>query len=392
MESDASTMAYNKLTNYNERLKKLESTDLINRISWKEIEEYLGLLELEIASLDSENSSELPALTIVDLKQRYLLLMNKYKNIVSHYFVQVLNNLLDELEALIIYDLEEVISIEFVNTLLQAWEEFDKVQSKGIINFSLKQRLTERYNRQIRRFTNEYIDQLLPAEIRNSIILIEKTLTEPQLHTLPSLAMWKETAEEKIENIHARLTTIFAKPIERELIKRYGILIKKLRTEVLKLRTYSMPETWCSYLMREGLIHLIKGEFIFYVYPEVEGDIKPLNLSERDILPGGITRQEYNTRLSRFKLDISFSIEKQGQRNASEMERKLEPFKRLYAVTEENVKFAFTELPLLYRDGRILEHLVNKNQDDELLKELYNLLLRKIRHFPITGLTFHLLP
>ena len=35
----------------------------------------------------------------------------------------------------------------------------------------------------------------------------------------------------------------------------------------------------------------------------------------------------------------------------------------------------------MYRDGRTLEYLVNKNEDDELLKEIWETLLRKTRHF-----------
>ena len=45
---------------------------------------------------------------------------------------------------------------------------------------------------------------------------------------------------------------------------------------------------------------------------------------------------------------------------------------------EKDVSFAFTELPLLYRDGRSLEYMVDKNQDDELLQEIHDTLLRRI--------------
>ena len=48
---------------------------------------------------------------------------------------------------------------------------------------------------------------------------------------------------------------------------------------------------------------------------------------------------------------------------------------------EKDVNFAFTELPLLYKDGRTLEYLLNKNQDHELLQKIYDTLLRRIRHF-----------
>ena len=45
---------------------------------------------------------------------------------------------------------------------------------------------------------------------------------------------------------------------------------------------------------------------------------------------------------------------------------------------KKKINFAFTELPLLYRDGRSLEYMVDKNQDDELLQEIHDTLLRRI--------------
>ena len=63
------------------------------------------------------------------------------------------------------------------------------------------------------------------------------------------------------------------------------------------------------------------------------------------------------------------------------MKEKLKWFEDSFAEIEKDVNFAFTELPLLYRDGRSLEYLVDKNQDDELLQEIYDTLLRRIRHF-----------
>ena len=63
------------------------------------------------------------------------------------------------------------------------------------------------------------------------------------------------------------------------------------------------------------------------------------------------------------------------------MEEKLKWFEVSFAEIEKDVNFAFTELPLLYKDGRSLEYLLNKNQDDELLQKKYDTLLRRIRHF-----------
>ena len=44
---------------------------------------------------------------------------------------------------------------------------------------------------------------------------------------------------------------------------------------------------------------MIKGEFIFFVWAQVNEDMKPLIVSDRAQLPGGLTRDEYNKRLDR---------------------------------------------------------------------------------------------
>ena len=73
--------------------------------------------------------------------------------------------------------------------------------------------------------------------------------------------MWRNTAQEKIRKIKN-----FPKPIPEEIvtekIEKYESLIKQLRAEILKLRTYPIPEPWGSHCMREELTHLMKGEFI----------------------------------------------------------------------------------------------------------------------------------
>ena len=222
--------------------------------------------------------------------------------------------------------------------------------------------------------------QFLNVEVRESIDLIEKTLAEPHLYSLPHLIMWRNTAQEKIQKIKN-----FPKPIPQKIvtekIKKYESLIKQLRAEILKLRTYPIPEPWGSHCMRVELTYLIKGEFIFFVDPRIEEDMRPLKLSDSDILPGGLTRQEYNSRMNRINMESAIAIEKLNARNAEDMERKQKWFEDSFAEIEKNVNFAFTELPLLYRDGRSLEYLIDKNQDDELLQEIYDTLLRHIRHF-----------
>ena len=169
--------------------------------------------------------------------------------------------------------------------------------------------------------------------------------------------------------------------IWNNIINKYQSLTKQLQAEILKLRTYPIPEPWCSYVMRRGLTHMIKGEFIFFVHPGIEEDMRPLNLSNRDLLPGGISRLEYDTRLNRVNIETALAIGKLEDNNASDMERLLKWFESSYEEIEWRVNFAFTELRDLHRDSRSLEYLVDKNQDDELLKEIYDIVLRKIRHY-----------
>ena len=192
-------------------------------------------------------------------------------------------------------------------------------------------------------------------------------------------AYGRNTAQEKIQKIKNFPLPIPQK-IVTEKIKKYESLIIQLRAEILKLRTYPIPEPWGSHCMRVELTYLMKGEFIFFVHPGIEEDMRPLKLSDRDILPGGLTRQEYNTRMNRMKRESTIAIRKLEDRNAEDMEEKLRWFKDSFAEIEKDVNFAFTELPLLYRDRRSLKYLIDKNQDDELLQEIYDTLLRRIRH------------
>ena len=259
-------------------------------------------------------------------------------------------------------------------------QEMEKLKSNKTIDSYHKQDLISKVETEFKRLDKEVTDQFLNVEVRDSIDLIEKTLAEPHLYSLPHLIMWRNTAQEKIQKIKN-----FPLPIPQEIvtekIEKYEFLIIQLRAEILKLRTYPIPEPWGSHCMRVELTHLMKGEFIFFVHPGIEEDMRPLKLSDRDILPGGLTRQEYNSKMNRMNMESAIANEKLEDRNARDMERNLKWFEDSFAKIEKDVNFAFTELPLLYRDGRSLEYLVDKNQDDELLQEIYDTLLRRIRHF-----------
>ena len=161
---------------------------------------------------------------------------------------------------------------------------------------------------EFKRLDKEVTDQFLNVEVRDSIDLIEKTISEPHLYSLPHLIMWRNTAQEKIQKIK-NFGKLIPRKIVTEKIKKYESLIIHLRAEILKLRTYPIPEPWGSHCMRVELTYLTKGEFIFFVHPGIEEDMRPLKLSNGDILPGGLTRQKYESRMDRMKRESTTAIE-----------------------------------------------------------------------------------
>ena len=82
------------------------------------------------------------------------------------------------------------------------------------------------------------------------------------------------------------------------------------------------------------MTHVIKGEFVFFVHEGIMNDMKPLNLTKRDGLPGGLTKEEYSTRLNRVNMETALAIAELETRNACEMERKVNWFNELYALIE----------------------------------------------------------
>ena len=379
MATQQSTIRQSKaeklINQYLQRLREIRSTDL-SEISLEEIEELCDGFELEMQTLDSKRASLLSVETRASIRDQYLLIIRQYRDIV--YANRIMNEVCSKTEDSENYTVEDI--EEMRTKLPKANEVFVKLGYSKSINESFKQSLLEKYNSQTQEITNNFINNILQDQFRDSLFYIERTLAEPELYSLPHLIMWRETAKEKIIRIQAS-REIIPELIVENITKKYESLIKQLQAEILKLRTYPIPEPWCSQCMREGLTHLIKGEFIFFVHPGIEEDMRPLKLSDRDILPGGLTRQEYDTRLSRVTTEIAIAIEELEARNAIGMHENLEWFESTYVIIEERVSFAFTELGYLYRDARSLEYLVNKNQDDELLKEIYELVLRRIRHF-----------
>ncbi|KAI6651012.1 hypothetical protein LOD99_5589 [Oopsacas minuta] len=133
-------------------------------------------------------------------------------------------------------------------------------------------------------------DERLEADIAMILNLLSKmeSLIAPNNIIVGTriLAM-KETAEQKIKRIQKRLDPNLPTPIESVIVKRYECLRLKLKAEISKMRTYPIPEPWSSDIMKKAVTHLIEGEFIFYVDPEIEEDMKPVNPSKRDLLPRG---------------------------------------------------------------------------------------------------------
>ena len=366
-------------TQYNEKLKLRENNSFeISEVGLGSIEELCCGLELEMVTLDSIEASILPIEIRMSLKERYLILIQQYVNFARE--VRSYIELLNELDKTNFPSYEQDYA-KFEKLALELSQEFDKLISYDCICSSLKQRLTLQYDKIIQRITGDLIDNVLPAEIKDYIEHLENTLAAPEIYTLPHLIVLKETAEKKIEIIKSLENSKLPKPIEHAIVKKYESLIMQLKNKILQLRTYPIPEPWCSQCMKEELIDGLEGNFVFSVCPELLEEMKPLKLSERETLPGGIAREEYDTRLDRIDKESTTALEELEARNVSEMEDKIEWFRDRFQEFENDVYFAFSELPLLYRDGRTLEYLVIRNGDDELLKNIYDTFLRSIRHY-----------
>ena len=355
-----------------QELEELKSNKTIDTYHKQDL---IIIIQTKLERLEKEFINELLSRMSEEIRDsiKYPTSVNECRDIVKCY---ELINELTQMKAPINRNQETT----FERQIYTARQEFEELKSNETIGLYYRQYLILKFKTELKRLDKEVTDQFLNVEARDSIDLIEKTLAEPHLYSLPHLIMWRNTAQEKIQKIKN-----FPLPIPQEIvtekIEKYESLIKQLRAEILKLRTYPIPEPWGSHCMRVELTYLMKGEFIFFVHPGIEEDMRPLELSDRDILPGGLTRQEYDSRMNRMKRESTIAMGKFKARNAWEMEGKLKWFEDSFAEIEKDVNFAFTELPLLYRDGRSLEYLIDKNQDDELLQEIYDTLLRRIRHF-----------
>ena len=370
-----------------ERLIEIRSID-ISVMSVEEIQKLCDELETEMKAIYRKDIACLSVEICTTIKYQYLTIIERYKSTVKelHTSLELIPELI-KLKAPVNKRQEAT----FERQMSTARQKLEELKANYTIDSYHKKDLILKIETELKRLDKEVIDQFLNIEVGDSIDLIEKSLAEPHWYSLPQLIMWRNTAQEKIRKIKN-----FPQPIPQaivtETIEKYESLIKQLKAEILESRTYPIPEPWCSHCMRKGLTHWIEGEFIFFVHPGIEEDMRPLNLSDRDILPGGLTRQEYDSRMNRMERESPIAIEKLSVRHNAihggyamshyrYLQENVKRIKDSFAEIEKDVNFAFTELPLLYRDGRSLEYLVDKNQDDELLQEIYDTLLRRIRHF-----------
>ena len=355
-----------------QELEELKSNQTIDSYH---IGDFILKIETELKRLDNEFIIHLISRMPQEIRDsiKYPTSVNRYSNIMKCHELIVK---LTKIKA----PVNKSQKTTFERQISTARQELEELKSNKTIGSYHKRDLIQKYETEFERLDEEVTDQFLNVEVWDSIDLIEKTLAEPHLYSLPHLIMWRNTAQEKIQKIK-NFGKLIPQEIVTEKIEKYESLIIQLRAEILKLRTYPIPEPWGSHCMRVELTYLMRGEFIFFVHPGIEEDMRPLKLSDRDILPGGLTRQEYDSRMNRMKWESRIACGKLQFWKVNCLERKLNLIEVSFAEIEKDVNFAFTELPLLYRDGRSLDYLVNKNQDDKLLQEIYDTLLRRIRHF-----------
>ena len=175
---------------YEQRLREIKSID-INEIGSEGLKELCDGFELEINTLYSKKAAILSEQTRATIEDSYLLILQLYRDIVSA--TRSMDNMCLLLEYV---ETEEEIK-EMGKLLMRANEVIEKLQFNKSIRESTKQTLLEKFDSQMKKITNYYISNYFPFEIRDSIFLIESTLAEPELYSLPSLIMWRETAKGK---------------------------------------------------------------------------------------------------------------------------------------------------------------------------------------------------
>ena len=217
----------NVIDPHQRKLKEIQSTD-IKGMSLKGIKE-CEKSELEFNALDSEEACKLPERINASIRHRNATLIDQYGNLRRH--VNSLTVLLDKLNKMKA-PINKSQEATFERQMSTARQELEEPKSNETIDSYHKWDLILKIETEFERLDKEVTDQFLNVEVWDSIDLIEKTLAEPHLYSLPHLIMWRNTAQEKIQKIKN-----FPLPIPQEIvtekIEKYESLIKQLRAEIL---------------------------------------------------------------------------------------------------------------------------------------------------------------
>ena len=178
-----------KISTARQELEELKSNECINsflkRVLIREIETELLRLNEEV--IDQILSQELTN----SLKELYQRSFKQCMEIVSCY---ELIPKLNKTKAPINKNQETT----FEKQISTARQELEELKSNKTINSYHKRELILKIETEFERLDKEVTDQFLNVEVWDSIDLIEKTLAEPHLYSLPHLIMWRNTAQEKI--------------------------------------------------------------------------------------------------------------------------------------------------------------------------------------------------
>ena len=88
----------------------------------------------------------------------------------------------------------------FEKQISTARQELEELKSNETIDFYHQRDLILKIETEFQRLDKEVTDQFLNVEVRDGIDLIEKTLAEPHLYSLPHLTMWRNHRRQVLEN------------------------------------------------------------------------------------------------------------------------------------------------------------------------------------------------
>ena len=208
---------------YEQRLRCIERSGF-SGISGERVGALCVEFERELSELKSKKGANLPKKTRSSIKEHYLQMIQLCRDLLR------IGELMKEACRMV----RETKQANFCgyreigDMLIIANQLFDRTQGNTNISEYMKQTLSQKFNTQMQEITNVFIDTCLPGEFRDSIQLIERTLAEPELYSLPTLVMWKETARKKIEKIQLQ-KTVYPQMILDNIVNKYSLLNSKAR-------------------------------------------------------------------------------------------------------------------------------------------------------------------